>query len=207
MMTDEGSGKIKCIGITGGVGSGKSAVLEYLKQKTRCRIFYSDDEARKLYEPQNPVFKKITETAGEDILKSDGSLDKERFAAKLFSDDGLRDKINAIVHPAVEGLILDNMAYERAENKRDFFFVEAALLVECGYDKLLDELWYVYASEDTRRKRLKETRGYSDDKIQNIFDSQISDREYREHCARIIDNDGSIQDMRSCVDKILEEVL
>ena len=164
------------------------------------------DEAKKLYDPQNAIFERIKEAAGEDILKSDGSLDKKRFAARLFEDNDLRERVNSIVHPAMESIILDNMALERSEGKRDFFFVEAALLVECGYDRILDELWYVYASEETRRKRLKDTRGYSDEKIRGIFDSQISEKEYREHCARVIDNDGSMQTMHASVDKILKEV-
>ncbi len=204
-LTDERR-KTLCIGITGGAGSGKTEVLSYLKDKTRCRIFYSDEEARKLYDPGNKVFERIKETAGDDILDADGRLDKEKFSARLFSDAMLRDRINSIVHPAVEELILDNMALERAEGKRDFFFVEAALLIECGYEEVLDEIWYVYASEDTRRVRLRESRAYSDVKIQDIFASQLSDEEYRKHCARIIDNDGSIEAMHDSVDNILKEV-
>ena len=99
------------------------------------------------------------------------------------------------------------MAKERAEGKHDFFFVEAALLIECGYETLLDELWYVYASESVRRQRLKDTRDYSDEKIQGILDSQLSDKEYRAHCRRIIDNDGSLEEMQGSVDKIIKEVL
>ena len=206
MKHTDGFRHTKCIGITGGVGSGKSEVLSYLKEKTRCRVFYSDEEAKKLYIPGSEVFDRIVEAAGSDILDDRGEPDRERFAAKLFGDSGLRDKINSIVHPAVKNLILDNMALERAEGKRDFFFVEAALLIECGYEELLDELWYVFASEDVRRKRLKETRGYSDEKIRAILDSQMSDKEYRKHCRRIIDNDGDLERMHGSVDSILTEV-
>ena len=197
----------RCIGITGGVGSGKSSVLAYLKAKTRCRIFNSDEEAKKLYLPGNPVFDRIVSRTGPGVLDDSGALDRERFATRLFNDNELREKINSIVHPAMEKMILDNMALERAEGKRDFFFVEAALLIECGYEEILDELWYVYASEETRRKRLKESRGYSDEKIQNILASQLSDKEYRMHCKRVIDNDKGPEDMKRAVDNILKEVL
>lgn len=197
----------RCIGVTGGVGSGKSSVLAYLKEKTRCRIFNSDEEAKKLYLPGNPVFDRIVSETGYGVLDDSGALDRERFAARLFDDNELREKINAIVHPAMEKIILDNMALERTEGKRDFFFVEAALLIECGYGEILDELWYVYASEETRIKRLRDSRGYTDEKIRRIFDSQLSDKEYRKHCKRVIDNDGSPDDMKRAVDKILKEVL
>lgn len=205
-MTYTGSKKkTRCIGITGGVGSGKSSVLEHLKKTTGCRVFCSDEEAKKLYIPGSAVFDRIIKEAGRDVLNEDGNIDKEKFAAKLFGDSSLRERINAIVHPAVEEMIFDNMALERAAGKRDYFFVEAALLIECGYEAYLDELWYVYASEDTRRQRLKESRGYSDEKIQDIFDSQLSDKEYRKHCRRIIDNDGSPEEMRRSVDNIIKE--
>lgn len=205
-LTDDKK-QTKCIGITGGVGSGKSSVLEYLAGRTRCRIFYSDDEAKKLYLPGNPVFDRIVREAGPDVLDDRGMLDKKRFSARIFDDRALLDRINSIVHPAMERITLDNAALEKAEGKRDFFFVEAALLIECGYEKILDELWYVYASEDTRRRRLKESRGYTDEKIRQIFGSQLSDKEYRMHCKRVIDNDKSPDDMKRAVDNILKEVL
>ena len=197
----------RCIGITGGVGAGKSSVITYLKEKTGSRVFNADEEAKKLYLPGNPVFDRIISVTGTDVLDEGGMLDRERFAARLFDDGELKDKINSIVHPAVKGLILDGMALERAEGKRDFYFIEAALLIECGYEEHLDELWYVYASEETRIKRLRDSRGYTDEKIRRIFDSQLSDKEYRKHCKRVIDNDGSPDDMKGDVDKILKEVL
>lgn len=198
--------KTRCIGITGGVGAGKSAVLEYLKKTTRSRIFIADDEAKKLYTPGSPVFSRIVELAGEDILDAEGGLDRALFSQRLFSDRDLLEKVNATVHPAVESMILDAMAFEKAEGKRDFLFIEAALLIECGYDKLLDELWYVYASEDTRRRRLKERRGYTDEKIDGIFASQLKEDEYRRSCSRVIDNDADLEHMRSCVDDILRSI-
>ena len=203
--TDEEIKQTAFIGITGGVGSGKSEVLRVLKESTSCAVFYADDEAKKLYLPGSPVLKRICEAAGGDILDADGELDKKSFAGKLFNNDSLRDEINGIVHPAVESLILDAMAAERISGKHDYLFIEAALLIECGYEDILHELWYVYASSETRTARLKAARGYSDEKIKAIFDSQLPDEEYRKHCVRVIDNDGSREDMVSSINKILKE--
>ena len=203
--TDEEIKQTAFIGITGGVGSGKSEVMKYLMENTSCAVFQADEEAKKLYIPGSPVFDKIVKVLGEDVLDEKGFPDRERYSKKLFGNTGLRDEINAIVHPAVLSLILDRMAAERISGRHDYFFVEAALLIECGYGEILNELWYVYASPETRRKRLKETRGYSDEKVDAIYDSQLSDEEYRKHCARIINNDGSIEEMRSSVDQILKE--
>ncbi len=195
------------IGITGGVGAGKSRVLRYLKETVSCRIIYADEEALKFYVPGNDIFGKIIEAVGEDVLDDAGGIDKRKMAAKIFSDDNLLLRVNDIVHPAVRDVIIRTMDEARALGDKDFLFVEAALLIECGYESILDELWYVYASEDTRRSRLKESRGYTDGKIDGIFVSQLSEDEYRKHCHRVIDNDSSIEVMQDSVDGILKEYL
>ena len=87
----------------------------------------------------------------------------------------------------------------------DFVFVEAALLIENGYDKIADELWYVYASEDVRRQRLKDSRGYSDEKIDDIFNNQLDDETFRKHCDFVIDNSGSLKDAAREIDKKIGE--
>ncbi len=206
LSAKRGDTETLCIGITGGVGSGKSSVMGYLSDSTNCRILVSDDEAKKLYVPGSPVFDMIIKTAGADVLAKDGSLDKNAFAARLFNDPFLRDKINNIVHPAVRSIISDTIKYEIASGEHEFLFIEAALLIENGYEEILDELWYVYASEETRRKRLRESRGYSDEKIDSIFASQLSEEGFREHCDRVIDNDGSMERMRASVDAAIEAV-
>ena len=196
-----------CIGITGGVGCGKSAVMDHLSHTTDCRIIISDDEAKKLYTQDSPIFGKIIEAAGEDITDGAGELDRKKLAARLFERKGLREEINSIVHPAVMDLIDRAVETERESGRHDFLFVEAALLIECGYDRKLDELWYVYASEETRRRRLKENRGYSDEKTAAMMRAQMDEAGYREHCIRVIDNNGSIEDMRRSADEAVRAAL
>ena len=205
MRLTDGFRKTWCIGITGGVGSGKSSVIACLKERVSCRVFCADEEAKKLYVPQSPVYDEITAVMGTGAFDENGEVDKKRFAERLYGEPGLIDRINAIVHPAIEGLILDAMAEERISGKHEFFFVEAALLIECGYEELLDEIWYVYASEAVRRERLKASRGYDDERIDNVMKSQLTDSEFRAHCRRIIDNDGSREKMMRSVNLILEE--
>ena len=86
------------IGITGGVGAGKSRVLRYLKETVSCRIIYADEEALKFYVPGNDIFGKIIEAVGEDVLDGAGGIDKRKMAAKIFSDDKLLQRVNDIVH-------------------------------------------------------------------------------------------------------------
>ena len=190
---------MKLIGITGGVGAGKSEIISYLESNYNSRIEYADKVAHMLEEPGQVCFDKLVELLGKEILK-DGKIDNAAMAKVMFSDDTLVDKVNDIVHPAVKDYFLKEINAERRKKKIDYFFIEAALLIECGYEKIVDELWYVYASEETRRKRLKASRGYSDEKIDAILSNQLSEDEFRKACAFVIDNDGDIEDAYKQID-------
>ena len=190
---------MKFIGITGGIGAGKSTVLDIIQEKLNAKVYRADDIAKDLMKPGTGCHAAIVALFGdEDIFeKTDSrkakdqlSFDRDKMRELIFSDDNKREKINGIVHPAVKDHIMSEVRRERELAKRDFVFFEAALLIEDGYDALCDEMWYIYADEPVRRKRLKETRGLSDEKIDAIFASQLSDEEYRRHCAKVIDNSG-----------------
>ena len=196
---------MKFIGITGGVGAGKSTVLELIRQKLNAKVYRADDIAKNLMQPGTDCYDRVAECfRDEDIFITDELLDKtqtkprfdDRKLAKLiFSDGSKRAKINSIVHPAVKKYIMDEVSAERERGLYDFVFFEAALLIEDGYDELCDELWYVYANDEVRRERLKKTRNYTDEKIDGIFASQLKDEEYRRHCRVVIDNSGSAYDL------------
>ena len=109
-------------------------------------------------------------------------------------------KINQIMHPLVNSYIIELINTEKRNNIYDFLFIEAALLIENGYDKIVDELWYIYADVEVRRKRLRESRGYSDTKINNILKSQLSEDEFRKHCRVVIDNSGELDNAFRQVD-------
>lgn len=181
------------IGITGGVGCGKSKVLEYIKNNYNCKIILSDDVANKIKEPGESCFEPLIRLLGKDILGEDSYIDKKKMAAKIFADEALLQKVNDILHPAVKVYILEQKTSETAKGEIDYLFVEAALLIECGYNEHVDEMWYIYAPVDVRSKRLKETRGYSDEKIKAIMDAQLSDEEFRAGSDFVIDNGGSLE--------------
>ena len=184
---------MKVIGITGGVGSGKSALLAYIGGHYNCKILLADAAAHRVKEPGKPCYDKLTALLSKEILHKDGTIDKGRMAAKIFSDEKLLAKVNAIIHPAVKELILDEIGKEKEKGSIRFFFVEAALLIEDGYLDIVDEMWYIYADEQVRRRRLKEKRGYSDEKITAIFRSQLKEEEYRRHCKLVINNSESLE--------------
>ena len=182
------------IGITGGVGAGKSSVLQALREHCSCKIVLADDVGNKVKEPGQECYEKIVELLGTEILKEDLTIDKLKMAEKIFADSNVLEAVNAIIHPAVEEYILNEMQAEREKQEIDVFFLEAALLIEAGYIPYLDELWYIFSEKDVRINRLKESRGYSDEKIEQIMDSQLSDAEFRKYANVVFDNSHDFQD-------------
>ena len=179
-------------GITGGVGAGKSTVLRLIKENFNASVIEADEVGRMLMEPGNSAYLKIVEIFGEDILDNPGEQGSPNNRAKLagivFNNKNKRMVLNGIVHPLVKKYITEEIGRIRCAEKYDYVFVEAALLIEDHYDIICDELWYIYADEETRRERLKSSRGYSDEKIDSVFASQLSDEQFRSHCSRVIDN-------------------
>lgn len=198
---------MKVIGITGGVGSGKSALLEYIGRNYKCRIILADEAAHKVKEPGQPCYEKLVSLLSSEILNEDGTIHKGKMAARIFESKELLAKVNQIIHPAVKEMILEEIAKAEKEEKVDFFFLEAALLIECGYLNLVDEIWYIYAGEEVRRKRLGASRNYSDEKIDAIMKAQLSEDGFREHCNVIIDNSGELKEAYRQIDKKLGEYL
>jgi dephospho-CoA kinase len=195
------------IGITGGVGAGKSEVLHYLKEKYNVRILLADDVANKLKEPGQACFEPIVACLGRQILGENGEIDRKKMAAVIFSDREKLQQVNEILHPAVKEYVLREMEQEKSIGRYAVFFLEAALLIEEGYDKLLDELWYVYTDSRVREKRLQESRGYTKEKIAAIIKQQLSEEGFRSTCQFVIDNSGTFAETQKQIDQKMEVLL
>ena len=176
---------LKVLGITGGVGSGKSTVLEYLRSTYGAYLIECDEVARKLQEPGETCYEPMIRLFGEGILLPDQTIDRKAAAAVVFRDPSMREKLNAIVHPAVKERVRELTA---RSSEYPLTVIEAALLLDDDYDEVCDEIWYVYADEDVRRRRLKAGRGYPDDRITAMFRSQRSDESSRSLTSCTIDN-------------------
>lgn len=195
---------MRFIGITGGVGAGKSELLAYIKTHYLCEIWLADEVAHLVKRRGTVCFDRLVELLGQDVVAADGEIDKAVMAKRIFADEEVLAQVNAIVHPAVQEFILEKYDAAKANAEVELFFVEAALLIEAGYTDLVDELWYVYADVAVRRRRLSKARGYSEEKITQIMDSQLSEDEFRKHCDFVIDNSGELVDSYRQIDKKLE---
>lgn len=198
---------MKIIGITGGVGSGKTMLLKYIREHYSCRILLADEVANQLKEPGEACYEEIVALLGTEVLEKDGRICRNRMAEKIFQDKGMLQAVNAVLHPAVKRYVLQEIKKEKEREKLDFFFLEAALLIEDGYDRIVEEMWYIYADEQVRRLRLKRDRGYSEEKIDSILRSQLSEENYRKHCSTVIDNSRELTYAYEQIDKKMGEYL
>ncbi len=198
---------MKFIGITGGVGAGKSLIMSYLEKKPRTAVLYSDLFAGELEQPGQACYQLIRKAFPDPALyNEDGTMNRQAFGALVFSSPAALDTLNSIVHPAVREAILSDVEEKKESRDIDYYFLEAALLIEGGYDRICDELWVVTASTETRRKRLSESRGYSDEKIDSILSRQESDEVFLSRADRVIYNDGRPEEAYSQVDEFLSEL-
>ena len=194
---------MKIIGITGGVGSGKSRVLSYLEQQFDAVICQADHVAWELQAPGQRCYLQIVEHFGREILNDDETIDRKKLGQIVFNNNEELLMLNAIMHPAVKEEIQNRICNAR-ENGSEYFIIEAALLLEDNYKQICDELWYIYTDENTRRLRLKESRAYSDEKIDAIMASQLSEEIFRKECQIVIDNSGDFEDTCYQIDEAMK---
>lgn len=182
---------MKVIGLTGGIGSGKSVVLQYVKEKFHAYVIEADKVAHSLQEPGNVCFNAIVDCFGTDVLSPQGEIDRKKLGTVVFADEQKRRKLNAIVHPPVKETIIKMVDTAGKQGTFSYCFIEAALLIEEHYDAICDELWYIYTERKLREERLMASRGYTKEKARQIMSRQLSEEAFRLHCRVVIDNNGS----------------
>ena len=178
---------MKILGITGGVGAGKSTVLEYLASGYGALIISCDEVGRALQQPGGSCFDGMVSLFGTEVLKEDRSLDREKISRKVFEDKELLERLNGLIHPAVRQEV-ERLTMEASKEGRPLAVVESAILLECGYDRICDEIWYIHTDIEKRIRRLAISRGYTREKTLRVAGAQKSEEYFREHCSLVIDN-------------------
>ena len=191
---------MKIIGVTGGVGAGKSTVLNYLENRYGAKLILADLVGHEVMGPGREAYGQVVKAFGPEVVSADGSIDRKVLGAIVFADEKKRMILNRIIHPAVRQEIIRRLKEAELE-QLPYAVVEAALFLEENYDAFCDETWYIYTDEKIRRQRLKESRGYSDERVDQIFRSQKTHEEFQQRCQFIIDNNGSEEETFQQIDR------
>ena len=184
---------MKIIGITGGVGAGKSTVLDYLREQFHAYVIQADQVGHQVMEPGEICYSQVIALFGEHILKKDKTIDRKAVSDVVFGNEEKLKKLNGIIHPAVRQSVLEEIQLQK-EKKTAIVVVEAALLLEEHSEKFCDKVWYVHTDREIRISRLMENRGYSREKSESIISSQAPDEYFAKHADYIIRNNGDIKD-------------
>ncbi len=193
---------MKVIGITGGVGAGKSTVVGILQKHYTTEYLHCDAIAHELMERGGSAHEELISLFGEDLVNADGTLNRSKLYERAFLGDRV-EELNACVHPKVRIYVEDRIASLNAEGFQGLVLIEAALLIEAGYKAICDELWYVYAPVEARRARLKANRGYSDERVDYIMEEQASEDVFFSQSDFVLYNDASQEE---CEAHIVEQV-
>ncbi len=196
---------MKIIGITGGIGSDKSQVLTYLEKTYGAACCQADQVAKRLQKKGTKCYRRIVDHFGEGILDGEGRLDRAALGNIVFSNKAQLRILNEIVHPAVKEKIREIIRKEEKKGT-SVFVLEAALFIDENYNAMCDEVWYIYADEETRKRRLTASRGYSEEKIEGIFASQMSSSDFFAGCDRAIDNCNSFQEACGEIDDVMAQL-
>lgn len=189
------------IGITGGVGSGKSTVLSYIKEKYDSIILLTDDIAKELQQPNQISYNLIVKHFGKQILKNDNTIDSKKLAEIVFNNKEELEILNSFCHPYVTEYIKNIINI----NKNKLIFIESALLLDTELKDLCDEIWYIKVDIELRRDRLKRNRNYSNEKINNMIQSQKSEEYFLQYSNFIIEN-NDMNIMQNMVDGRLGQI-
>ena len=193
---------MKVIGLTGGVGCGKSTVAGILMKEYNAKVLFTDDIAKASYAKDKEGYKKIVDFFGHDVLDIYGEIDRIRLGQIVFSDETKLKELNSLIHPIVWDEVIKSIK-ESKEANVSYLVIESAILIEAGYKALCDEIWYVRSDDSVRINRLEQTRGYSREKCQSIISNQGKEEDYKKNCDVIIDNSADIILLNKAIDKII----
>ena len=182
---------MKTIGITGGVGAGKSTVLAFLEKEYGAVIIQADQVGHLVMEPGEECYENVIRIFGKEIIKEDKTIDRKRVSDVVFEQPHLLKKLEAVIHPAVKRYICRRIRGLKDSRCR-LCVVEAALLLEEHYQDFCDQVWYIHTDQEIRIRRLEESRGYTREKAEGIIASQASPEFFRAHADYVIENNNDL---------------
>ena len=193
------------IGLTGGIGTGKSTVTDMLKELGAV-IIDADKVGHEAYLPDTPAYKDVVAEWGRDVLGPNGEIDRKKLGGIVFNNPAALQRLNQIVHPRMRAMLFDRIDQGRRRGAK-VVVLEAAILIESGWNSLVDEVWVTVAPEDTVIKRIQGRNNFTADQIRARIRSQLSTQERVAKSHVVIDTDCTIPEVRQKVKKLWDERL
>ncbi len=188
------------IGLTGGIGTGKSEVTRQL-EALGASIISADQVGHEAYTPNTEAWEQVVAAFGDDILQDDGEIDRRKLGAIVFSDPSQLEKLNQIMHPRMARMVSDKIEVFRGQGV-NVVVVEAALLFEAGWDALVEEVWATDSPEDSVIGRLKERNGLSEEEAKKRINSQMDRAERIERSDFVINNSGDMAELGNAIKEL-----
>ena len=185
---------MKVIGITGGIGSGKSTVTQCLAELGAV-IIDADKVGWEAYMPNTEVWHDVVSEFGQQVVAENGEINRKKLGEIVFGNPASRKRLNQIMHPRMYKMMEKKIEAYRQQGV-EVVVLEAAVLIEANWTPLVDELWVTVASEPVVLERLKKQRGLAEEQILSRIRSQLSFEERKKHANEIISNDGDLEEMR-----------
>lgn len=193
------------IGLTGGIGSGKSTVAKILEE-LGAAVIHADVVGHEVYLPHTEGWRRVTEAFGSGVLTPEQTIDRQKLGAIVFGDLAARERLNAIVHPLIFAEVQRRIRALRAAGASQPIVVEAAVLIEANWLPLVDEVWLVVSNTEAVVQRLGSQRGLSPEEVARRLDAQLSDAQRRQVAHVVIDNTGSIEALTTQVTSLWQRV-
>jgi len=190
---------MKIIGLTGGIGSGKTTVARILEELGAI-VIHADQVGHDVYRPNTEGWRQVTAAFGTEITATDGTIDRKRLGALVFSNPEARSRLNTIVHPLIRDEIRRRIDTYRAAGTTQPIIIEAAVLIEANWIPLVHEVWVVTARRAAVIERVTGERGLTASDVECRIDAQITDAERRQAADVVIENTGSRSDLRKAVE-------
>lgn len=185
------------IGLTGGIGSGKTTVSGFLEE-LGAEVIDADKVGHVTYLPDMPAWRDLIDTWGEDLLQPNREIDRKKLGAIVFSDPANLEKLNSIVHPRMRDIMNDRIEAFRGEGKR-VVVVDAAILIEAKWTSLVDEVWVAAAPEDVVVQRVMARNGWEEEQVRSRMASQMPAEERQSYADVVIDTDATLDEVRERV--------
>ena len=188
------------IGLTGGIGTGKSEVARIF-QELGAVLINADQIGHQAYTPHSEIWQEVVKAFGEKILQPSGEIDRKKLGSIVFADPDQLTRLNQIMHPRMARMVAQQVQ-ELREQGVDVVVVEAALLFEAGWDSLVGEVWSTESPEDLVIKRLQSRSGLSQEEAKKRIGSQMSAEERKSRSQVVVDNSGDLGELEGVVRSI-----